>query len=93
MRSEEELQRYYASAYYSGQNEDKIARMFPRFGFRVAMARAFQPTHKRERFFASAKHGSALKRAIKAAVLAGVYGASVAVPPWGGHMKAALLKR
>lgn len=70
-----------------------VKRMFPRFGFRVAMARAFQPTHKRERFFASAKHGSALKRAIKAAVLAGVYGASVAVPPWGGHMKAALLKR
>ncbi|MEG1833416.1 MAG: class I SAM-dependent methyltransferase [Burkholderiaceae bacterium] len=67
-----------------------VCSVFPRFGFAVDMVRAYQPHHKRATFFAPARRGSPLKRAIHYSVLGTVYGLASAWPGGGAHLKAAV---
>lgn len=67
-----------------------VRSLFPRFGFQVESAHAFQPHHKRTVFFAPARRGGPLKRAVHHAMLGVVYGLATALPGGGDHMQAAV---
>lgn len=69
-----------------------VRSIFPRFGYRVASVRAYQPTHKRDRFFAPAQRNRGLKRVVHMAVLGAVYWLAVAWPGAGAHMHAAVMR-
>jgi len=65
-----------------------IRSIFPRFGFRIENVYAYQPHEKRHKYFAPARRGSLVKRAVHHVVLGAVYGMAMLVPNGGAHLKA-----
>lgn len=70
-----------------------VRTVFPRFGFHVDMVGAYQPHHKRSTFFAPARHGSTIKRAIHYSLLGSIYALASVYPDGGAHLKAAVRKK